>query len=130
MQKFFHAQQIEQLRNSPSARRAFLIAVPIAVLVTISYILDPGRKMMLALCLLYSVFIVPKATKGVITKLTHVYVFTVVTFPFVAIAEYFQSGDTLMIGYLMVFAVLNYEYGQRKWMDELAAARKARKRGQ
>ncbi|MBB2698033.1 UNVERIFIED_ORG: hypothetical protein GGD59_003865 [Rhizobium esperanzae] len=128
MQKRFLAELLEKRRKSPSARRAFIIAAPIAVLVTISYAIDPGRKIMLALCLMYSIFIAPKATEGVITKLRHVYILAVVTFPFLAITEYFQSGDTLVVGWLMVFSVLSYQFGHGKFIDDLAKAARARRK--
>ncbi|WP_413711228.1 hypothetical protein [Rhizobium sp. Rhizsp82] len=130
-QKVFNPEQIGRIWRKPLSRKAILFAAPIVVLIAVSYSFDPSEKVMLVLCLLYSVFIVPKATEGVITKLMHVYTLTLVTFPFIATIEYFQSGDTLMIGYGSVFAVLNYEHGKRKWMDDLAAAtRSTRKRDQ
>lgn len=128
MRKVFKSVQMTRLWREPADRKIILLVVPIALLVTISYVLDPGQTTMLALCLAYSVFMVPTAAKGVITERKHVYLLTAVTFPFVAIDECVQPSDTLMTGYVMVLAVLIYQVGEGKFIDELVAARRARER--
>jgi len=61
IQKVFNPEQIGRIWREPLFRKAILFGAPIVVLVAVSYIFGPSERMVLALFLLYSVFIVVMA---------------------------------------------------------------------